>query len=77
MDKELAWAAITAAFSCGAELQNLLQRLKQGCDAETYKQFAVGIATAIDTINVEVIDRALKKHPDLERRIEADLGGGV
>jgi hypothetical protein len=73
MDKDMAWAAIQTAFRCGAELQNLLAELKQKCSAEDYKKFAAGIATSIDTVNVQLIDRALKAHPDLEDRIESDL----
>ncbi len=73
MDKDMAWAAIQTAFRCGAELQSLLAELKQRCSADDYKKFAAGVAAAIDTVNVQLIDRALKAHPDLEDRIESDL----
>ena len=73
MDKELAWTMIKTAFGCGAELQSLLKLLKQKCSAEDYKKFASGIATSIDTINVQLIDRALKAHPELKDRIEGSL----
>jgi hypothetical protein len=73
MDEATAWKFIQTAFSCGRELQTLLQLLKERCTAEEYKQFRIGIATALDTINVQLIDRALKAHPELRAKIETDL----
>jgi hypothetical protein len=73
MDKTTAWKAIKAAFRCGAELQALLPVLKNNCTASEYKKFAVGIAHAIDTINVQLLERALTAHPELKDKIESDL----
>jgi len=73
MDKTTAWNVVQTAFRCGSELQGLLRLLKGRCDPDEYKQIAIGIATAIDTINVQLIDRALKAHPELKATIESDL----
>lgn len=73
MDEDTAWKAIQTAFRCGAELQSLLPLLKERCSADEYKQFAIGIATAVDTVNVQLIDRALKAQPGLRDKIESDL----
>ena len=74
MDKETAWQVIRAAYRCSADLQVLLKFLKERCTADEYKPFAIGIATAIDTVNVQLVDRALKARPELGDKIEADLG---
>jgi hypothetical protein len=73
MDKDTAWRVIQVGFKCGRDLQELLQLLKARSDASEYKQFATGIATVVDTINVQLIDRALKNHPELKKKIESDL----
>jgi hypothetical protein len=73
MNKSTAWQAIQTTFRCSAELQKLLQLLKQELSADEYRPLARGIATAIDTINVQVMEPALKAHPDLEHKIESDL----
>ena len=73
MDKATAWNAIKVAFRCGAELQALLPVLKDNCTASEYKDFAIGIVRALDTVNVELIDRALTAHPELRNKIEVDL----
>jgi len=73
MNEAAAWQAIQTAFRCGRELQALLRSLKQTCTVDEYKQFAVGIAAAMDTVNVQVLDRAMKAHPQLRARIESEL----
>ncbi len=73
MDKATAWIIIQTAFRCGSDLQGLLRLLKDRCGPDEYKQFATGIATAIDAVNVQLIDRALAAHPDLKEKIESDL----
>ncbi len=73
MDKETAWKMIQTAFRCGAELQALLPVLKGRCGPDDYKQISRGIATAIDAINVQLIERALKAHPKLRDKIESDI----
>jgi hypothetical protein len=73
MDKATAWKVIQTGFRCGAELQDLLHILKGQCSTQDFKEFAVAIATAVDTINVQLIDRALKAYPELREKIESDL----
>lgn len=73
MNAETGWEAVRTAFRCGRELQGLLAFLKANSTPNEYKTFSVGIARAIDTINVELIDRTLDLHPQLKGRIEAEL----
>ena len=73
MDEATAWKVIQTAFRCGRELQELLASLKGELGTDEYKPFAIGVATAVDTINVQLIDRALKAHPHLRDKIESDL----
>jgi hypothetical protein len=73
MDKTAAWKMIQTAFRCGAELQGLMHGLRQELSADEYESFAVGIAAALDGINVQLIERALKAHPELKDKIEFDL----
>jgi hypothetical protein len=47
--------------------------IKEHCAPEEYKPFAIGIATAIDSLNVQLVDRALAACPELAAKIESDL----
>jgi hypothetical protein len=73
MNSQLAWDMIRASFRASRELQALLPQLRQQCSAEEYKDCAQSIARAIHGINTALIDRALALHPELSRRIEAEL----
>lgn len=73
MDIELARELVRTAFRSSAELQALLPMLKQRCDEEEYKSYALGIAAAIDTIGVGLTNKALAAHPGLVGEIEANL----
>ena len=73
MNERTAWQAIQTAFRCGNELQRLLPTLKKNCTPDEYRQFARGVAAAMDAVNVQVLDRALTAHPALKARIEDQL----
>jgi hypothetical protein len=73
MKSEHAWRVVQVAFKVSAELQDLLHILKQHCTVEEYKDYSVGIATSIDAVNVQLLDRALTAHPELRTKIESDL----
>jgi hypothetical protein len=73
MTKDAAWRVIQTAFQCGEDLQALLLRLKADLNADDYNTFLSGVATAVDTINVQLIDRALKIYPELRARIDGEL----
>lgn len=73
MTNETAWRVIQVAFRTAAELQGLLPFLKQNCNEEEYKNYSLGVATAIDSINVELTKRVLSSHPEFERQIESDI----
>jgi hypothetical protein len=73
MDQNTAWQVIRAAYKCSADLQDVLKMLKERCAADEYRQFALGIAAAIDTVNVQLVEKALAARPELRQKIEADL----
>jgi hypothetical protein len=73
MEQDVAWRIIQAAFRCAADLQGLLEFLKENCSADEYRHYALGIAVAVDSVNVQLTDRALSAHPELADRIKSDL----
>lgn len=73
MEAPTAWQVIRTVFRCSAELQKLLPDLKRACSAEEYNTYLRAIGTAIATFNVELLDRVLAGHPELERRIDTDI----
>lgn len=73
MDIDLARHMIRAAFRNARDLGDLLQLLKEQLGPEEYKDIALGIAEAIDTIGVALTNKALLAHPELNIEIEVDL----
>jgi hypothetical protein len=73
MDINLARHVIRAAFRNARELSDLMRLLKAHCDAEEYKDYALGIAEAIDGINVALTNKVLSVYPELKNEIEASL----
>jgi hypothetical protein len=73
MEQDVAWRIIQAAFRCAADLQGLLEFLKENCSADEYRHYALGIAAAVDSINVQLTDRVLSVHPELADKIASDL----
>ena len=73
MEIDVARHVVRAVFRCGRELEELLHLLKAHCEPEEYKINAHGIATAIHTMHVEVMERAFQAHPGLEQEVEASI----
>ena len=73
MDKNIAREIVRAAFRSGGELEKLLGVLKERCSAEDYKVYARQVATAIDGINVALLNKVIAQFPELEAEIEANL----
>jgi len=73
MDKELAREIIRVAFSSGRELETLIAPLRVGCTADDYKFFMRQIAMAIDGIHTALVDEAVKRFPELEAEMEANV----
>lgn len=73
MDQETAWQVVRAAYRCSADLQALLKFLKERCAVDEYKPFAIAIATVVDNLNVQLVDRALAARPELASKIQSDL----
>lgn len=73
MENNLARYVVRAVFRSESELVGLLGLLKDQCGPEEYKDYARAIATAIDGINVNVLDKILSSHPQLGAEIETDI----
>lgn len=73
MNIELARNVIRAAFRSTSELGNLLPALKEQCSPSEYKTYALGIATAIDAIMTNTINRAVQSYPDLAKEIDEQI----
>jgi hypothetical protein len=73
MEKDLARQLIRSAFRSSSELQSVLPLLKQQLPPADYKQYALGIASAIDAINQALLDPALAEFPELSQEVEASL----
>jgi hypothetical protein len=71
MDINVARHVIRAAFRSGRELEGLLGLLKEHCSANEYKTYVTAIATAVASIQLEIVNRIASSHPALEEEIEA------
>jgi len=63
---DVARHVIRAVFRSEHELGNLLELLENHCDETEYKIYAKAIASAIASINLEVMNRIIDAHPGLE-----------
>jgi ribonuclease PH len=73
MDINLARHVIRSAFRSARELEDLMQMLKINISVEEYKDYALGIAAAIDGINVALLDKVLASHPELKDELKASM----
>ncbi len=73
MNKELARHLVRVAFRSGRELEAVLGILKEACEPDEYREYAKGIAAAIDGIHVALLNKAIAAYPELEAEIEADI----
>lgn len=73
MDIETAREVARAAFRSSTELQGLLVQLKQRCSPDEYQDYAREIAAVVDAIGVNLINKAIAGHPELNSEIEASI----
>ena len=73
MDKDVAREILRQVFRSEKELSSLLPVLKEGCSEKDYAEFARQVASAIDSINVALLNKVLARFPDLEVEIEQNL----
>ena len=73
MDIETARDVVRAAFRSSSELQRLLGPLKERCSPDEYRDYARGIAAAIDSIGVNLINKAIAAYPELSSEIETSI----
>jgi hypothetical protein len=74
MEIDLARHALRTAFRSSRELRELLGLLKDHCNQAEYAEFSKAIATAIASIQLEVVNRLTAAHPALESEIETIIG---
>jgi hypothetical protein len=73
MNIDVARHTVRQSFRIGRELQDALVFLKERCEPEDYKQYAINIATAINAVNTALLKKAIKAYPNLEREIEDQI----
>ena len=73
MDRDLARYVIRTSFRTTRELGTLLPLLKQHLIEQEYKDYARGIASAIDAVNVALINTTFASHPELKAEVEASM----
>jgi hypothetical protein len=73
MDIDVARYSVRQSFRIARELRDIMQLLKERCDADEYQKHAAGIARAIDAVSVALLNPAVKAHPELEREVENQI----
>ena len=73
MELNLARHVLRTAFRAERELEELLSLLKMQLNSDEYRRYALGIAAAIDAMNVALVKPALASHPELTDEIESSL----
>lgn len=73
MKNELARHAARAAFRSSRELGDLLHLLKGELDETEYQGYAKAIATAIASIQLELVNKLTADHPGLQDEIDASI----
>ena len=73
MDIDLARQMVRAAFRASGELETILKTLKARCPKDEYRDLALGIAAAVDSVGTALIRKAIASHPELEAEIDASI----
>jgi hypothetical protein len=73
MDIDLARHVARTALRSARELGDMLPLLKQHLDAEEYKSYAEAISSAVDAIDVEILDKVMSDHQKLAQEIEVAI----
>jgi hypothetical protein len=73
MDRELAKHVVISAFRSMRELTDLLEMLKEHCEATEYDSYLRGIGDVCAHIGTDLIDKAMAGHPDLKSELEAKM----
>jgi hypothetical protein len=73
MDIDMAREVVRAAFRSSSELERMLGPLRERCTPDEYRDYARGVAAAVDAIGVELIKRATAAYPELNSEIETSI----
>ena len=73
MNEDVARHLIRTAFQIARELQGVMMLLKHHLDEAEYAAHARRLASALDAVNVALLDEAFTKHPQLRTEVEASI----
>jgi hypothetical protein len=73
MDIDMAREVVRAVFRSGSELEHLLSPLRERCSPEEYRDYARGVAAAVDAIGVQLIKGATAAYHELNSEIETSI----
>ncbi|MFZ6751309.1 hypothetical protein [Undibacterium sp. Ren11W] len=73
MNKELARIIGVTAFRSSADMGHLVTLLKEHCSEEERKLYGIAIATAIATIQIEVLSKIFAEFPELQTDFDRQI----
>ena len=73
MDKEVARFIANTAFRSSANLADLVPFMQAYCSAEEQKKYTIAIATAMASIQQEVLGKLYKDFPDIEEDFQRQV----
>jgi hypothetical protein len=73
MNIDLARHVARAAFRSSRELGDLIPYLKEHLSAEEYPSYAKAIASAVASIQLDLVNKLMTDHPGLEAEIETSI----
>ena len=73
MDRELAKHVVSVALKSMGELSDLLELIKNHCDATEYAAYVRAVAAVSGEIATQIVHRALAAHAGLEDEVEGKV----
>jgi hypothetical protein len=73
MQKQIAKHIVTSALRAASQLNQILPFAQTYCDSSEYQKLLASTATAIDCINLHIVDDILAAHPDLKQEIDDSI----
>jgi hypothetical protein len=70
MNKEVARFLANTAFRSSANLADLVSFMKEHCSVEEQKIYGIAIATAMTSIQMEVLGKLYKEFPEIEEEFQ-------
>jgi hypothetical protein len=73
MNKEVARFLANTAFRSSANLADLVSFMKEHCSVEEQKIYSIAIATAMTSIQMEVLGKLYKEFPEIEEEFQRQI----